>query len=309
MSDEEFSFTGERYLPEIQGEIRFEHLHRYSFALTLAKNKQVLDIASGEGYGSAILAGSASYVVGVDISADAISHAQSHYSHLQNIKFAQGSATDIELPDNHFDLVVSFETIEHLYEQEEMVAEIRRVLKPEGILVISTPNRPIYNASRNSPNEFHVKELDFPEFDTLLRRHFGFVEYYGQRLMMGTVIQSLERLELAFQAYRDDGDAVTPHTGRLYDPTYFIAVCGDKAELPTLPASVLYPESTDLLKHYVGFAEWAQNQDRRIKRKDEQILRLRNDVERLLKERGQFCEEVLRAESQLELLKELLGQR
>ena len=107
-------FTGERYVPAELGEIRVEHMHRYAAALKLAAGKDVLDVACGEGYGSRLIAGVARAVTGVDISADAIGHANRAYGGLGNLAFRQGSATELPLADKSFDVVVSFETIEHL---------------------------------------------------------------------------------------------------------------------------------------------------------------------------------------------------
>ena len=183
-------FTGERFIPTEQGRIRLEHYHRYAMVLDMVKKKAVLDVACGEGYGSFLMADVAHTVIGVDISDEAVRHASSVYNK-PNLKFLHGSATNLVFPDDLFDVVVSFETIEHLAEQEQMLAEIRRVLRPNGALVISSPNRPIYSEESGDHNEFHVKELDFQEFDNLLRSKFLVIEYFGQRLLMSSVIQPL----------------------------------------------------------------------------------------------------------------------
>ena len=128
--------TGERFMPDYPGDWSPEHYHRYFLARELVEGKRVLDIASGEGYGSAILAQLAKHVTGVDISQKAVDAARDKYKK-DNLDYVCGSVTAIPLPDHSVDMVVSFETIEHLTEQTEMLAEIRRVLIPEGILVIS----------------------------------------------------------------------------------------------------------------------------------------------------------------------------
>src|ERR1035437_3295480 len=164
MSDSEITFTGERYIPTEQGEIRLEHYQRYAVTLDVVAGKGVLDLACGEGYGSFLMASVAAKVTGVDVSAEAVKHANSNYAiKANNLKFQKGSAASLKLRDASFDVVVSFETIEHLDEQSKMLAEIRRVLRPDGVLIISSPNRPIYSDIGRYRNEFHVKELDFNE--------------------------------------------------------------------------------------------------------------------------------------------------
>ena len=151
-------FTGERYLPTESGRIRLEHYHRYALAVDFVRNKTVLDIACGEGYGSYLLAEGAHEVFGVDIDGQSISHAKSNYLK-SNLKYLVGSASKIPFDDHKFDCIVSFETIEHLYEQETMVAELRWVLKPDGVLIISSPNRPVFQKTLVQPVEFHVREI------------------------------------------------------------------------------------------------------------------------------------------------------
>jgi O-antigen biosynthesis protein len=258
-------FTGERFIPTEQGKIRLEHYHRYATIQDVVAGKVVLDVACGEGYGSAMLSQSAASVTGVDISAEAVRHAANTYHLRNNLRYLEGSATALPFDDASFDVVVSFETIEHLAEQEEMLAEIRRVLRPDGIVVISSPNRPVYTEESGEHNEFHVKELDFVEFDTLLKARFPAVKYFGQRIHMGSVIQSLGGGDNTYRAWRDDGRNVLPQTGAMTAPVYFVAVCGaDQASLPVLPASLMLPDQLDLVKHYVSFAKWAQALDKEI---------------------------------------------
>ena len=110
-------FTGERFVPECTGEIWLEHWHRYLFTAQFVSERRVLDIACGEGYGSNVLAKSASEVVGLDISEEVISHAKGRYSERRNLQFAVASCSLLPFNDASFDIVVSFETIEHIKEQ------------------------------------------------------------------------------------------------------------------------------------------------------------------------------------------------
>ena len=153
----ELPWTGERYLPEITGDIELEHLHRYAIARDLAYGKDVLDIACGEGYGSELLATVARKVTGVDISEETIAHAARKYVR-PNIAFAVGSCACIPLADASVDLVVSFETIEHHDRHLEMMQEIRRVLRPAGVLIISSPDKHEYSDVPDYKNEYHVKD-------------------------------------------------------------------------------------------------------------------------------------------------------
>src|SRR2546429_4866518 len=99
-------FTGERYVPAIEGQIRYEHLHRYALCLELVASKTVLDIASGEGYGAALLASVAKSVTGVDIDAASVEHAK-HFYYKTNLTFLLGSCDRMPLPDRSFDVVTS----------------------------------------------------------------------------------------------------------------------------------------------------------------------------------------------------------
>lgn len=267
-------FTGGRYKPNVQGRIRLEHYHRYATVLDLVKGRVALDVVCGEGYGSGFIADVAHTVVGIDVSEEAIRHASSHYAK-PNLNYFLGRATSLTFPDNSFDVVVSFETIEHLAEQEQMLAEIRRVLRPNGILVISSPNSPIYSEESGEHNEFHVKELDFREIDKLLRLQFPMVKYFGQRLLMSSVIQPLNETPNSSSVWSDNGGRLNANAGITIDPVYFLAVCGmEDTIIPSIGMSTFYPESLDLIKHYVEFAKWAQSLDLIVSERDRQIVNL-----------------------------------
>src|SRR6266446_5806955 len=173
--------------------------------MALARGKSVLDIACGEGYGSAILAQVANLVIGVDIDPVSIKHAR-HCYYNQNLKFLVGSCESIPLPNNSVEIVTSFETIEHHDKHQEMMLEIKRVLKPGGLLIISSPNRFIYSDQPNYVNEYHVKELYYDELMELLGRHFKYVKCHGQRLATGSFVFPLGRANAnQYKAYTGDG--------------------------------------------------------------------------------------------------------
>ncbi|HEV2174747.1 MAG TPA: class I SAM-dependent methyltransferase, partial [Nitrospira sp.] len=173
--------TGERMLPDSTGRVVFwEHVHRYAFACRLVSGKRVLDIACGEGYGSAaIQRAGAAHVIGVDISEAACAHAADKYG----IDARVGSAEQIPLPDSSVDVVVSFETIEHVPAPGRFLDECARVLAPVGRLIISTPNKDVYSAPGRPRNPFHCSEMTEHEFLSALRGRFLGIELYSQHLI------------------------------------------------------------------------------------------------------------------------------
>jgi O-antigen biosynthesis protein len=226
--------TGERYLPGMAGDMALEHLHRYLLARQLCAGAEVLDIASGEGYGSALLAEVATRVTGVDIAAAAVSHARARYGH-ERLRFLQGDCADIPLADASVDVVVSFETIEHHDRHVEMLCEIKRVLRPSGVLVISSPDRYVYSDKPGYRNPYHVKELYADEFKALLQDHFPRVRYFGQRVCYGSVVLPEADAAPALSFWPEQGQ--TRSTAGLHEPMYWLALAGND-ELPQLPGGL-----------------------------------------------------------------------
>ena len=226
-------YTGERFVPEQQGNIELEHLHRYLCAAELSAQKDVLDIASGEGYGSSILARAARNVIGVDISEEAVRHAQKKYQG-QNLEYRVGSAAQIPVADASIDLVVSFETIEHHDQHEAMMSEIKRVLRPGGLLVMSSPDKRVYSDIPGFSNPFHVKELTRGEFESLMKASFTNVSMYGQRVVYGSALLAEEGGQIVSFA-KEHGEV--KRSAGLVDPMYLIAVASDNA-LPKLKSGV-----------------------------------------------------------------------
>lgn len=302
-------FTGERFVPSEQGVIRQEHLHRYAWCLPLVEGKDVLDLASGEGYGSAMLAGRARTVRGVDISAEAVAHAVGRYRERSNLQYLQGSAADIPLPDACVDIVVSFETVEHLMEQERMLAEIRRVLRPDGLLVMSSPNKEVYSDKAGYHNEYHVKELYQDQFLALLEAQFPAVRLVGHRMSVGSMIAPLEGTGAgAYSALTDAGDAVEHRVAVMPDPVYFIAVAAaDASQLPDTPASLLLTEREDLYEHHHEVARWAKAQDSEIGALRDHLAASRQQVEQSQAEGAALRGELDGARQQLQDMVEQLG--
>jgi ubiquinone/menaquinone biosynthesis C-methylase UbiE len=170
--------TRERMVPEFADSVTFwEHVYRYRFARQFVAGRTVVDVACGEGYGAfALSKAGATNVIGIDISEEACSHARRKYG----LDTRCGSALDIPLPDNYVEVVVSFETIEHVQDSQRFVEECRRILMPDGLLVISTPNKEIYS-ERGHHNPFHCRELSKLEFMEILDSQFGQIKLHTQR--------------------------------------------------------------------------------------------------------------------------------
>lgn len=246
---QKMEFTGERFIPELTGEIKYEHLHRYALTLELAAGKTILDLASGEGYGASLLAQVADFVVGVDIDIDITEHASHQYLG-SNLSFCVATCAAIPLADESIDLVVSFETIEHHDHHTRMMQEIKRILKPGGILVISSPNRLAYSDDADYQNPYHVKELYYDELCQLLRRHFAHQYVYGQRLATGSFVFSMENCDVSsLQTFTGNFESISRKILPLQSPTYFIAVCSDyEVPQPSSLDSVYLDRDDDLLK-------------------------------------------------------------
>ena len=254
-------FTGERYVPSLRGQIYYEHLHRYALAAQFCNGNRVLDIASGEGYGSALLARKAADVVGVDIDERTIEHARAAY-YAMNLRFLCGSVTDIPLADASMDVVVSFETIEHVDQHDRMLDEFRRVLVPGGVVVISSPNKLVYSDIPNYSNPYHVKELYFSEFRDLLMRRFRHVAICGQRITASSLIHPLEGETNKLSAWYNGGTDSPLGLPILSDPVYFVAVCSDEPIAHDLPSAYVDP-GDDLLDHLCAELNELRAQNRR----------------------------------------------
>ena len=233
MSDS-LEFTGERFTPECEREIWYEHYHRYALAARWCVNKRTLDAACGEGYGSAMLSMSAASVEGTDISQQAVVHAKQRYGHLPGVEFQIADCTTLPYGDEEFDRVVSFETLEHLAEHDELLSEFKRVLKPEGCLILSSPDKATYSDGQDSVNEYHVKELYRDELEVLIGRHFPAYRLLGQKLMFHSAIWSLDGFDRVGLDQLSAGTLNTPDS-ITQAPMYYIALCAhDEASLPNV---------------------------------------------------------------------------
>src|SRR4030095_11468436 len=144
----QMKWTGERLEPFVFNEATVEHLHRYAIARDYIKDKTVLDIACGEGYGAVLLSQEAKFVSGVDGDNETILKAKGKYK-AKNLEFRMGKAEDIPFKDAEFDVVTCFETLEHATEHQKIISEFKRVLKPDGLLILSTPDKKNYSDKAN----------------------------------------------------------------------------------------------------------------------------------------------------------------
>ena len=251
-ADKTLEFTGERFTPECVREIFHEHFHRYAWARGLVDGLDVLDCACGEGYGSRILADTARSVHGVDIDAETIEHATRRYA-TDGLSFTRASALELPFEDDRFDAVVSFETLEHLAEQDELMREFRRVLKPGGFVLISSPDRKTYSDDTGFENEFHVRELYRDQFEALLDRYFPNFRLFGQKLMFNSALWRLDAASGSAECLTSDAEgrverATTPAPAPLY---FIAAAAATDAALPEAAALSLFDDrDQSVYRHY-----------------------------------------------------------
>ncbi len=206
-------FTGERVVPGKTPEsVYVEHVARYNFALAYGKGKTVLDVACGTGYGTAILASAAGSVVGIDLDRETIAYARENYPH-PKVTYLLGDILQLPLPDESVEVVACFETIEHVVDDRKCLQELRRVLQPGGICLLSTPNRAVFSPGKTLSDQphniFHCREYTLDEFRDLVQQYFQEVKIYGQ---YANQIWAITGVPDSFQP-----PAETPH--------FFLALC------------------------------------------------------------------------------------
>ena len=242
---DDLPFTGERFVPGVLGEIWVEHWHRYHFAARSRRGCASWMPPAAKATARRCLARQAASVVGADISAEAIAHAKAAYAGIANLSFVQAPCTKLPLPDESADLFVSFETVEHIHEQEEFLDEIARVLAPDGLLLLSCPNKREYSDRRGFANEFHVKELYRDELAALVARRFRHSRWYGQRPSFFSVIAPEPRAETGHLA-EVTGAAPAEAASALDEPLYFlVAASRSMGTLGMLPATLSVFADTD----------------------------------------------------------------
>lgn len=223
---------GERLMPDEQFGTRDwrDHIARYLLACSFAPGRAVLDIACGEGYGSQMLHEAGGRVTGADISPRVVEHARNRYappglrlggreSEPSAPAFFQADIRDLPWAWNErFEMVVCFETIEHVAEWEPALASLSRVRAPGGFLVISTPNKGVYGAG----NPYHRREVTTQQFEAELGEHFDWVKVLRQVEMPSSLL--IADREPGRATYEFDGIV---NLARPVPEMYAVAVCGD----------------------------------------------------------------------------------
>lgn len=246
-NQENIQFTGERlvindFVRENYSDVMYEHLSRYKLASKYVKDKIVIDAASGSGYGSFILSkAGAKHVSGFDISKEAIDSAKYNYRDSSNIEFEVGDVTKLNVPDRSKEVFVSFETIEHINCGEDLIKEASRVLKDDGIFIVSTPNRNATNpgllCEEKPQNIYHSFEYSPLEFIGNLSCEFDIIELYGQ-----TVNENIEFIKNKYLRKifgKEEIDYSNMNTIKDYEcrkinefknfePMYLVAICKKK---------------------------------------------------------------------------------
>jgi SAM-dependent methyltransferase len=250
----ELRFTGERFVPSERGRIAYEHYHRYATCLDAAIGKVVLDVASGEGYGTALLAGGAEKVIGVEIDPASVRHARKTYGHLANLSFFVGDCRSIPLKSKTVDLITSFETIEHIERQNEMIHEFVRLLRPNGLLIVSSPDRRIYSEKTGYKNPFHVHELARGQFVRLFQRKFCHVRVFRQRLATASfILPDAAAGPRTLQSFMIGDRGISAGSRSLSDSVYSIVVCSQNEDVSNSfsPSVHLDPEDDLFLQNEV----------------------------------------------------------
>jgi len=236
-------WTGERLTTSGPPQTEIEHLHRYFLARALCRDLDVLDVAAGEGYGSALMAQTARTVIGVEVSAETAHYASTAYTRA-NLRFVHGDARHLPLDDASVDVVVSFETIEHFSEHDQFLAEVRRVLRPGGRFIVSSPDRDVYSPAGSPANPYHVRELSRHEFSALLHDSFAHVHLLGQRTMIGSALVSDETRCVPPLTFEKRGAAHFEAIVGLPRAVYHVAIASDQP-IDSVPDS-LYIDTSEV---------------------------------------------------------------
>jgi SAM-dependent methyltransferase len=192
-----------------------------------------------------------------------------------------GCITALPFVDDSFDCVVSFETIEHVQAQEQVLAELRRVLRPDGFMLMSSPDKAVYTDAHGTDNPHHVRELYRDEFETLLATRFPATRLLGQKLLFHSVIWSPEGVDGA-QLQSVSGQRLDNTRHVTHAAMYWLALCAAGTEyLPDAgPGLWLFDDTEEsVYRHYQGEIRRNMNAGGIIAERDHEIETLRRELE------------------------------
>ncbi len=269
----------ERFVPELmEGEfIEAQHIGRYLWASSAARGRRVLDAGCGVAYGSAMLADAgARGVVGVDLAEDVLETVRARVP--ANVSLERADLRDLPFEDGSFDLVVCFEVIEHITDQEEVVREFARVLSPEGLLLTSTPNR----AVSAGDNPHHLRELLPEELEGLLGEHFANVELFRQNAWYSSAIFNDTDFASKGRSASDSWPARKIAARDLGTEEFTIAAGSDTA-LPELGGSIVLTKdkTRDLVERLTHHAELARQRKEKLQETGQALKQARSERDRL----------------------------
>ena len=283
-------FTGERYVPnspDKRDELSVEHLHRYHSILPLITGKIVVDIACGEGYGAALMARQAHTVTGIDISEECIVHASAKYNTREypNLYFEKGDVAKIPVDDKTIDVMVSFETLEHVSGEAQQIflSEVKRVLKEDGLFIISTPDKENYSDRYDHVNNFHLHELNREEFKQLLSKYFKVTQILEQGFEIVSTISPSDYSAIDNIRLINWHEKVKPQKRK-----YLIAIASDKAIAQDNLSSIVIETDKDYFKQI------------------DRIIELQNEVENLGKWGQELDHERIKHETTIKTLNDQL---
>jgi ubiquinone/menaquinone biosynthesis C-methylase UbiE len=262
--------SGERFVPEGAGGllIEAEHEARYRWAAPLATGHEVLDAGCGVGYGAAILArAGARRAVGVDRSPEAISNAADRVGDLA--EFVIGDLMDLPFPDDSFDLVTCFEAIEHVSNREVALDELRRVVRPEGVLAISSPNRDVYLPG----NPHHIHEFTPAELEEALGRRFANVRLYRQQANVASSITDDSEFSIGSPDVEIRSGVRRVTVGVPGKELYTLAIASN-SELSRLRGSVVVSGVFDLTSVYRLATDW----EARARRAESEVAAMASEL-------------------------------
>lgn len=266
----------ERMIPELHTQTLMyaEHMTRYYAATDIVKNKTVLDIASGSGYGTKMLAKHARKVYGVDVNEAAVKYSKKHFSG-DNIEYLVGDGESIPLKDSSVDVVITLETIEHIQDYKKFIDEIERVLRPDGLLIVSTPN----DLEFAEGNHFHLHEFEYKELVDLLKSHFEYIKPYFQATWKYVAIESEDKFNKS-STFNISTINLAPKEREKY--LYFYILCSKRdIKENIVPVAALG-------EHYSDRAQATEKSERaeterilvaRCKQADKEIKQLQQDVQ------------------------------